>query len=186
MLPYFMVLALATFETPVTVTPQQAISKTLNLQKFPKNTSHLLLGNERLLLGKERLLLGKEPLLLGRRRLLLGRQRLLLGIIGVWGVFGNFSLCCRGSERPEGGFRTYLKLQGSSGTEPEPETGTVGTVFPKPKVEPEPPEPFSRNRNRNRNRPSLLNCAETQKSPFCRGTARTENRNRSNPSTPKP
>ena len=47
--------------------------------------------------------------------------------------------------------------------------------FLKPKVEPELPEPFSRNQNRNRNRPSLLNCTETQKAPFCRGTARTEN-----------
>ena len=57
---------------------------------------------------------------------------------------------------------------------------------PKPKAEPEPLEPFSRNRNRNRNRPFLLNCTETQKTPFCRGTAGTENRNRSNRSTPKP
>ena len=30
----------------------------------------------------------------------------------------------------------------------------------------------------------MLNCAETHKNPFCRGTARTENRNRSNRSTP--
>ena len=58
--------------------------------------------------------------------------------------------------------------------------------FPKPKVEPEPPESFSRNRNRNRNSPSLLNCTETQKTPFCRGAARTETQNRWNPSTPKP
>ena len=38
-------------------------------------------------------------------------------------------------------------------TEPEPETGTVGTVgtvSQEPNTEPEPPEPFSRNRNRNR------------------------------------
>ena len=55
--------------------------------------------------------------------------------------------------------------------------------FPKRKVEPEPPEPFSRNRNWNRNRPFLLNCTETQKEPFCRGTAGTENRNRLNPQT---
>ena len=58
--------------------------------------------------------------------------------------------------------------------------------FPKPKAEPEPPEPFSRNRNRNRNRPFLLNSTETQKNPFCRGTARTENRNRLNRLFPKP
>ena len=46
--------------------------------------------------------------------------------------------------------------------------------FPKPKAEPEPPEPFSRNRNRNR--PLLLNCTETQKNPFCRGTSATVKR----------
>ena len=57
---------------------------------------------------------------------------------------------------------------------------------------------FSRNRKRNRrNRfpgtetgtgtvPFLLNCTETQKNPFCRGTAGTENRNRLNRSIPKP
>ena len=58
--------------------------------------------------------------------------------------------------------------QGGSGTEPEPETGTVGTVFSRNrfKAEPEPPEPFSRHRNRNRNRPFLLKCTETQKTLF--------------------
>ena len=58
--------------------------------------------------------------------------------------------------------------------------------FPKPKAEPEPREPFSRNRNRNRNRPFLLNCTETKRNLFCRGTAGTENRNRLNRSIPKP
>ena len=67
-----------------------------------------------------------------------------------------------------------------------PKTGTVRSVFPE--TEPEPPEPLSRNRNRNRNRPFLLDCAETQKTPFAMeppepktGTARTvphPNRNR--------
>ena len=42
------------------------------------------------------------------------------------------------------------------------------------------------NHNRNRNRPFLLTSTETQKNPFCRGTARTENRNRLNRSIPKP
>ena len=66
------------------------------------------------------------------------------------------------------------------GTEPEPETGTVGTVFLETENRiPEPPEPFSRNRSR----PFLWNCTETQKDPFGKGT---ENRNRSNRSTPKP
>ena len=76
--------------------------------------------------------------------------------------------------------------QGGPGTEPEPETGTVGTVFPgtergtgtagtvvqEPKPEPEPS--------------SLLNCTETHKNPLLGGTAGTENRNRSNRSIPKP
>ena len=58
--------------------------------------------------------------------------------------------------------------------------------FPKPKAEPEPPEPFSRNRNPNRNRPFLLNLYCNTGKPFCRGTAGTENRNRSNRSTTEP
>ena len=71
------------------------------------------------------------------------------------------------------------RISGGPGTEPEPETGTVGTVFPgtdadrtagtvfqEPKPEPEPS--------------SVLNCTETHKNPLFRGTARTENRNRSN------
>ena len=45
-------------------------------------------------------------------------------------------------------------LQHGPGTETEPETGTVGTVFLKPEEEPEPSEPYFRNRNRNR--PCLL------------------------------
>ena len=79
-----------------------------------------------------------------------------------------------------------IKFQGGPGTEPEPETGTVRTVFPgtergtgtagtvfqEPKPEPEPS--------------FLLNCTETPKIPFSRGTAGTENRNRSNRPIPKP
>ena len=77
-------------------------------------------------------------------------------------------------------------FQDGPGTEPEPETGTVGTVFPgtergtgsagtvfqepKPELEPS----------------SVVNCTETHKNPLLRGTARTENRNRSNRSIPKP
>ena len=65
----------------------------------------------------------------------------------------------------------------------EPETGTVGIVFPGTKrrtgtagtVFQEPkPEPSS-----------LLNCTETHKIPLLRGTTGTENRNRSNRSIPK-
>ena len=75
-------------------------------------------------------------------------------------------------------------FQGGPGTEPEPETGTVGTVFAGTErgtgtagtVFQEPkPEPSS-----------LWNCAETHKTPLLRGTAGTENRNRSNRSIPKP
>ena len=61
-------------------------------------------------------------------------------------------------------------IQDGTGTEPEPETGTVGTVFPGTERGTGTAGPFSRNRNRNRNRPCLLNSTETQKDPFCRGT----------------
>ena len=60
--------------------------------------------------------------------------------------------------------------QGGPGTEPEPETGTVGTVFAGT-------ERGNRNR-RNRSRGT--------ENPLLRGTAGTENRNRSNRSIPKP
>ena len=75
-------------------------------------------------------------------------------------------------------------FQGGPGTEPEPETGTVGTVFPGTErgtgtagtvfqeLKPEPS--------------SLLHCTETHKNPLLRGTAGTEIRNRSNRSIPKP
>ena len=49
-------------------------------------------------------------------------------------------------------------IQGGPGTEPEPETGTAGTVFQEPEPEPS----------------SLLNCTETHKNPLLRGTAGTE------------
>ena len=51
-------------------------------------------------------------------------------------------------------------------------TGTAATVLQEPKPEPEPS--------------SLLHCPETHKNPLLRGTAGTENRNRSNRSIPKP
>ena len=57
--------------------------------------------------------------------------------------------------------------------ETESGTGTAGTVFQKPKPV-------------NRNRPFLLNCIETKKNLFCRGTAGTENRNRKTPPPPEP
>ena len=47
-------------------------------------------------------------------------------------------------------------MQDGPRSEPEPETGTVGTVFPETKEEPEPSELFFRNGNCNRNRPFLL------------------------------
>ena len=75
-------------------------------------------------------------------------------------------------------------IQGGSGTEPEPETGTVGTVFPETESgtgtagtvfrEPKP-------------EPSLpLKMYWNTEKPFFRETDGTENRNRSNLSTPKP
>ena len=81
-----------------------------------------------------------------------------------------------------------LKFQGGSGTEPEPETGTVGTVFPEtesgtgtagtvfqePKPEPQPSFP-------------VKNSTETQRKTFLqRNRTGTENRNRLNRSIPKP
>ena len=51
-------------------------------------------------------------------------------------------------------------------------TGTAGTVFQEPKPEPEPSFP-------------VKNVLKHRKALFCRGTAGTENRNRSNRSTPK-
>ena len=65
---------------------------------------------------------------------------------------------------------------------PEP----LEPFFPKPKEEPEPQEPFSRTETGTGTVLFLLNCTGTQKNPFCRRTAGTENRNRSNRSTPKP
>ena len=61
-------------------------------------------------------------------------------------------------------FSRGFSIQGGSGTELETELSEP--FFLKPKAESEPPEPFSRNQNRNWTRPCLLNCTETQKSPF--------------------
>ena len=69
----------------------------------------------------------------------------------------------------------WLLGTGTVGTvfpETESGTGTAGTVFQELKPEPEPS--------------FLFNCTETKKNLSCRGTAGTENRNRSNRSTPKP
>ena len=91
-----------------------------------------------------------------------------------------------------------MNLQGGPGTEPEPETGTVGTVFfsQEPNAEPEPPEPFSRNRNRNRNHPLCYTVLKHTKTPSLEeprgpktGTARTvpsPNRNRTEPNQGRP
>ena len=76
-------------------------------------------------------------------------------------------------------------MEGGPGTEPEPEAGTVGTVLQEPNAEPEPPEPFSKNRNRNRPLCEAVLKKHT-KTLSQRGTAGTENRNRSNRSIPKP
>ena len=73
-------------------------------------------------------------------------------------------------------------IQGGPGTEPELETGTIGTVFPGT----EPPEPFLRNRNQNR--PSLFNCTEKQEKkrhPSQEEPLEAKTRT-ANPSTPKP
>ena len=57
--------------------------------------------------------------------------------------------------------------------ETESGTGTAGTVFQEPKPEPSFPVKLYWN-------------TEKKKNLFCRGTAGTENRNRSNRSTPEP
>ena len=65
--------------------------------------------------------------------------------------------------------------QGGPGTEPEPETGTVGTVFA--------------GTERGTGTAGTVfpgTETETHKNPLPRGTAGTENRNRSNRSIPKP
>ena len=61
---------------------------------------------------------------------------------------------------------------GPSPTETESGTGTAGTVFQEPKPEPEPSFPVKLDWN--------------TENLFYRGTAWTENRNRSNRSTPEP
>ena len=62
----------------------------------------------------------------------------------------------------------------------------ISNFSQEPNAELEPPEPFSRNRNRNRNRPLCWIVLKHRTTPFLRGTAGTENRNRSNRSIPKP
>ena len=106
------------------------------------------------------------------------------GAVGPYEFRGNFSY---GPMAPFAFFNgTFACFQGGSGTEPEPGTGTVGTVISRNRKR---NRFFRRNRfpgNRNRNRPFLLNSTEPKKNLFCRGTAGTENRNRSNRCTPEP
>ena len=88
--------------------------------------------------------------------------------------------CPRNAPKLSGGventiFGKVLQLQGGSGTEPEPETGTIGTVFPKTESGTGTARTIFQEPNLNRNRPFLLNCTEIHKNPFCRGTAGTEN-----------
>ena len=76
------------------------------------------------------------------------------------------------SEKKQGGPGTGTGTVGTVFAGTERGTGTAGTVFQEPKPEPEPS--------------SLLHCTETHKNPLLRGTVGTENRNRSNRSTPEP
>ena len=87
--------------------------------------------------------------------------------------------CVPCMEKPQNWAIPPVRLQGGSGTEPEPATGTVGTVFPET-------ESGTGTAGTVFQEPKPLNCTETQKNPFCRGTVRTENRNRWNRSTPEP
>ena len=86
----------------------------------------------------------------------------------------------RGKGQIEGQIAGWLEQEPNRNRKPEPPE----PFFQEPKEEPEPPEPFFGNRNRNRR--SLLNSTETQEKDLRRGTARTENRKRSNRSNPKP
>ena len=91
------------FETPVTVTPQQEISKTLNSSKIPSNYLTFTFG--------------ERTFTYGERTFTFGEGTLLLGIIGVFGVFGIsfFVLGVFGTPwvgGPRRGFRKYLSSEG--------------------------------------------------------------------------
>ena len=77
-------------------------------------------------------------------------------------------------------------LQGGPGTEPEPETGTVGTVFPGTERGTGTAGTVFQEPKTGTGTVLSVNCTETHKNPLLRGTAGTENRNRSNRSIPKP
>ena len=98
------------------------------------------------------------------------------GTLGSQDCFDNpeYLLLCRVAREPN----ENRKPEPSEPFFPETEsgTGTAGTVFQEPKPEPEPSFPVK----------NVLKHRKKKKRPFCRGTAGTENRNRSNRSTPKP
>ena len=61
-------------------------------------------------------------------------------------------------------FQFFLGIRDGAGTEPEPGTGTVGTVFPGAEIRTGTVGKVFRNRNRNRAIP--LNCAEMHRKPL--------------------
>ena len=93
--PCFGHFSLDLFETPVTVTPQQEISKTLDSSKIPLKYFTFTF-QERAFTFRER--------------------AFTLGMIGVFGFFWNFIFCCwgvlglRGSGGPRRGLRKYLNF----------------------------------------------------------------------------
>ena len=115
-----------------------------------------------------------------RRDILMSRDRNCCETIFVSQLSLNYPHHGGNFERGKNALFCRVAQEPNRNRKPEPSE----PFFPKPRAEPEPPEPFSRDRGRNR--PFLLNCAEIQENPFCRGTAGTENRNRSNRSTTGP
>ena len=75
-----------------------------------------------------------------------------------WGnSYGPMVLKVFSKVSPYTGIGPWMALPSDSGTEPEPGTGTVGTVFPETESGTGAAGTVSRNRNWNRNGPFLLN-----------------------------
>ena len=91
------------FETPVTVTPQQETSKTLNLQKFLKKYLTFTFGERTLTFGERTFTFGERAFTFGDNR---GFRGFWNFFFRCWGVLG-----LRGSGGPVGGFRKYLNCR---------------------------------------------------------------------------
>ena len=87
------------FETPVTVTPQQEISKTLNSSKIPLKYLTFTFGERASTFGERASTFGERASTFGERASTFGDNR---GFRGFW----NFFFCCWG----------VLGLRGSGGS----------------------------------------------------------------------